>query len=49
MQWYYSNRERMQQMESAVLEEQVVEMLLEEADSREARVSLQELTEQPAG
>ncbi len=49
VQWYYSSRERMQQMESAVLEEQVVEMLLEDADSRETSVSLQELTDQPAG
>jgi len=30
-----------------VLEEQVVEMLLDGADTREKRISLQELTEQP--
>lgn len=46
-QWYYSDRERMQQIESAVLEEQVVEYLLESADVREQNVSLQELTENP--
>lgn len=49
VQWYYSSRERMQQIEATVLEEQVVDMLLEGADSRETRVTLQELTEQPAG
>jgi trigger factor len=49
VQWYYSNRERMQQIESTVLEEQVVELLLEDADSKETQISLQELTEQPAG
>lgn len=49
VQWYYSSRERMQQMEATVLEEQVVEMLLEGADSKEAPVTLQELTEQPSG
>ncbi|MDZ7842827.1 MAG: trigger factor [Gammaproteobacteria bacterium] len=49
VQWYYSSRERMQQIEATVLEEQVVDMLLEGADSKETRVTLQELTEQPAG
>ncbi len=49
VQWYYSSRERMQQVEATVLEEQVVDMLLEGADSKETRVTLQELTEQPAG
>jgi len=49
VQWYYSDRERMQQMESTVLEEQVVDMLLEEADSKETQISMQELTEQHAG
>ncbi len=49
VQWYHSNRERMQQVEAAVLEEQVVDMLLEGAESRDEPISLQELTEQPAG
>jgi trigger factor len=49
VQWYYSNRERMQQIESAVLEDQVVDMLLEDADVKEVPISLQELTEQSAG
>jgi len=48
-QWYYSSRERMQQIEATVLEEQVVDMLLEGADSKETEISLQELTEQSAG
>lgn len=49
VQWYYSSRERMQQVESMVLEEQVVELLLEGADTKDKAVSLQELTElQPA-
>lgn len=47
VQWYYSSRERLQQVESMVLEEQVVEMLLEGADTKETSISLQELTEQP--
>lgn len=46
VQWYYSNRERMQQVESMVLEEQVVELLLEGADTKDKAISLQELTEQ---
>lgn len=45
-QWYYSSRERMQQIESMVLEEQVVELLLEGADTKDETISLQELTEQ---
>jgi len=49
VQWYHSNRERMQQVEAAVLEEQVVDMLLEGAEARDESISLQELTEQPAG
>lgn len=49
VQWYHSNRERMQQVEAAVLEEQVVDMLLEGAETRDEPISLQELTEQPAG
>lgn len=49
VQWYYSNRERMQQIESAVLEDQVVDMLLEDAEVKEVPISLQELTEQSAG
>jgi len=49
VQWYYSNRERLQQVESMVLEEQVVDMLLEGADTRDQPISLQELTEQPGG
>lgn len=46
VQWYYSSRERMQQVESMVLEEQVVELLLEGADTQDKAISLQELTEQ---
>lgn len=46
VQWYYSSRERMQQIESMVLEEQVVEMLLDGADTKDTPISLQELTEQ---
>jgi trigger factor len=46
VQWYYSSRERMQQVESMVLEEQVVELLLEGADTKDKAISLQELTEQ---
>jgi len=48
VQWYHSSKERMQQIESTVLEEQVVEKLLEEADVQDAPISLEELTEQPA-
>lgn len=47
VQWYHSSRERMQQIESAVLEEQVVEFLLQGADVKEKEISLKELTEQP--
>jgi trigger factor len=46
-QWYYSSRERMQQIESTILEEQIVELLLEGADVKEEKVSLKDLTEQP--
>lgn len=49
VQWYHSNRERMQQVEAAVLEEQVVDMLLEDAETRDEPISLQELTEHAAG
>ncbi|HSH44194.1 MAG TPA: trigger factor, partial [Arenicellales bacterium] len=49
VQWYYSNRERMQQVEAAVLEEQVVDLLLESATIKEQKISLEELTEAPAG
>ena len=48
VQWYHSSRERMQQIESTVLEEQVVELLLEGADIMEKKITLQELTEQRA-
>jgi trigger factor len=47
IQWYHSSAERMQQIESTVLEEQVVEKLLEEADVKDTPISLEELTEQP--
>jgi len=47
VQWYYGDRERLQQVESMVLEEQVVELLLAGADARETPLSLQELTDQP--
>ncbi|MEJ2089886.1 MAG: trigger factor [Gammaproteobacteria bacterium] len=46
VQWYHSSRERMQQIESTVLEEQVVELLVEGTDIKEKKISLQELTDQ---
>lgn len=47
VQWYHGSRERMRQVESMVLEEQVVELLLVDADTKDKNISLQELTEQP--
>ena len=41
--WYYSDRERLSDVESAVLEEQVVEWILERADVREDPTSFDAL------
>lgn len=43
VQWYYSDRQRLAQMESMVLEEQVIEQMLASADVRETEISFDEL------
>ena len=41
--WYYSNQERLQEIESAVLEDQVVEWILERADVSESQTTFDEI------
>lgn len=43
VQWYYSDRNRLAQMESMILEEQVIEKMLEGADVRDKEISFDEL------
>ena len=45
VQWYYSDRQRLAQLESMILEEQVIEKVLETADAKDKEMSFQELTE----
>jgi len=48
--WYYSDAERLQQIEAMVLEEQVVEAMLETADVTEKQVTFREfMNPQTAG
>lgn len=42
--WYYSNQDQLSQVESAVLEDQVFDLILEQADVTETKVSYEELT-----
>ena len=42
--WYYSNQDQLSQIESAVLEDQVFDLILEQADVTEVNVSYEELT-----
>lgn len=42
--WYYSNQDQLNQVESAVLEDQVFDLILEQADVTETKVSYEELT-----
>ena len=48
VQWYYSDRQRLAQMESMILEEQVIEKMLESADVEEKQVAFDELMQLPA-
>lgn len=41
--WYYNNQEQLQAMESAVLEDQVFDIILEEANVKESQVSYDQL------
>lgn len=43
VQWYYSDRQRLAQMESMILEEQVIEKMLESADVQDKEISFDEL------
>ena len=45
VQWYYSDRERLAQMESMILEEQVIEKVLETAETKDKEMKFQELME----
>ena len=45
IQWYYSDRQRLSQLESMILEEQVIEKVLETADVKDKEMSFQELME----
>jgi trigger factor len=47
VQWYYSDRQRLAQMESMILEEQVVEKMLESADVEDKMVAFDELMQLP--
>ena len=47
VQWYYSDRQRLAQMESMILEEQVVEKMLESADVEDKTVAFDELMQLP--
>jgi trigger factor len=42
--WYYSNKEQLDAVESAVLEDQVFEVIFEQAKLKEVKVSYEELT-----
>jgi len=42
--WYYSNKEQLEAVESAVLEDQVFDVILEQAKVSEKKVSYDELT-----
>ncbi|MDH3639855.1 MAG: trigger factor [Gammaproteobacteria bacterium] len=44
VQWYYSDRQRLEQLESLVLEEQVIEELVKSATMNKKSVTLSELT-----
>ncbi len=46
--WYYSDRQRLSQLESVILEEQVIEQLLDTADVVDERVSFDELMDGPS-
>lgn len=48
VQWYYSDRQRLAQVESMILEEQVIEKMLESADVEEKQVAFDELMQLPA-
>jgi trigger factor len=41
--WYYSNREQLKQVESMVLEEQVVEVVLAKAKITDEKISFKDL------
>jgi len=43
--WYYGNKEQLETIESAVLEDQVFDEVLEEAAVKEKKVSYEELTQ----
>lgn len=43
VQWYYSDRKRLAQLESMILEEQVIDQMLESADIKDKRVSFDDL------
>ncbi len=47
--WYYSDQERLQQVEAMVLEEQVVEAMLETADVADVQTSFKEFMAPPTG
>ena len=47
VQWYYSDRQRLAQMESMILEEQIVEKMLESADVEDKTVAFDELMQLP--
>ncbi|ALO46090.1 Trigger factor [Pseudohongiella spirulinae] len=42
--WYYGNKEQLEAVESAVLEDQVFDLIVEKADVKEKKVSYEELT-----
>jgi trigger factor len=42
--WYYGNKEQLEAVESAVLEDQVFDLIVEQADVKEKKVSYEELT-----
>ena len=47
IQWYYEDKSRLAQVQSVVLEQQVVELLLKDVDSKEKKMGFQEFMNPP--
>ncbi|CAG1021933.1 partial Trigger factor, partial [Methylococcales bacterium] len=46
--WYYSNRDQLSQVQNMVVEDQVVDLILERAKVNERKIGFKELMQQPA-
>lgn len=47
--WYYSNREQLAQVQNMVVEDQVVDLILEKAKVTERKIPFKDLMQQPSG